>query len=59
MKDKTIIAVTAIGAITVIEMVALSMGINGTILALSLASIAGIGGYKISGLLNKEKGVEK
>ena len=48
MKDKTIIAVTAIGAITAIEMVALSMGVNGTILSLTLALIAGIGGYKIA-----------
>ena len=47
MKDKTILAVTAIGAITAIEMIALSIGINGTILALSLAAIAGIGGYEI------------
>ena len=55
MKDKTIVAVTAIAAITAIEMVALSMGINGTILALSLAAVAGVGGYKLKTVIGEKK----
>ena len=45
------LAIIVIGAI---EIYALSQGINGTVLALNAAAIAGIGGYKIkSGLVKK------
>ena len=47
MNEKTIVAVTAICAITAIEVVALCNGINGTVLALTLAAIAGLGGYEV------------
>ena len=47
MIDK--VAVTAICAITVIEGIALMNGINGAMLALTLAAIAGLGGYELGG----------
>ena len=53
VKDKTIITVTAISAITALEILALSKGIDGTILAAVIASIAGLGGYKIRVLSEK------
>ena len=53
MKDKTIITVAAIGAITAIEMAALSMGLNGMLLTLSVAAIAGLGGYEINAVKDK------
>ncbi len=40
-----ILIVTGVGAITALEFKALSMGINGHILALSFATIGGIVGY--------------
>lgn len=55
MNDKTIVAVASIGAITAIEMVALSMGINGTMIALTVAAIAGLGGYELKSLVGEKK----
>ena len=50
-KYKTLVAIIAIG---VVEMYALSLGMNGTALSLSVGAMAGLGGYE----LNK-KGVVK
>jgi len=45
--SKIIVPVCAIIAITVIEVIALSNGIDGTILSGSMAAIGGICGYAI------------
>ena len=37
----------AIGGIVILEVVALLNGINGTMLGLAIASIAGLGGYEV------------
>ena len=55
MKGKTIITVTAIGAITAIEMAALSIGMNGILLTAVVAAIAGLGGYEINAVKDKLK----
>lgn len=47
MKDETAISITAIGALTILECVALYLKIDGAILSLVVAAIAGIAGYKI------------
>ena len=56
MNDRTILAVCAIGTIGVIESVALSCGINGIILTLAVAAVAGLGGYEIQNLGGMIKG---
>jgi len=48
------VLVTAIVGITVVEVVALSNHIDGTILLLALASIAGIGGFSLARLLHRD-----
>ena len=53
MKDKTIITVTAIGAITAIEVAALLMGLNGILLTVTIAAIAGLGGYEVKAVKDK------
>lgn len=47
MKDETIKALVAMGCITVLEAVALLQGINGALLSLGLAALAGLGGYAL------------
>lgn len=47
MKDETIKSLTAMGCITILSATALSMGINGTLLSLCLAALAGLGGYAL------------
>lgn len=47
MKDDTIKALAAMGCITILEAVALVNGINGTLLSLGLAALAGLGGYAL------------
>lgn len=44
MEDKTIITIVAIGAVTVLECVALAVGINGQLLATTLALLGGVAG---------------
>lgn len=44
MEDKTIVTITAIGAVVVLEVTALVLGINGQLLATSLALLAGLAG---------------
>lgn len=42
---RTVIALSAIASITVLELYALSQGIDGTLLSAAVAVIAGLGGY--------------
>lgn len=44
MEDKTIITIVAIGAVTVLECVALAVGINGQLFATTLAILGGMAG---------------
>lgn len=43
-----VIAITAIISITILEIAAIVNGLNGTVLAGSIAAIAGLGGYYIA-----------
>jgi len=56
MEDRTILAMCAISTIGVIESLALSYGINGIMLTLTVAAIAGLGGYEIQNLGGAFKG---
>jgi len=47
MKDKTIIVITAIIAVTGLEVYALSQGTNGLALAGAVAIIAGLAGFRV------------
>ncbi|MCD6137169.1 MAG: hypothetical protein J7J91_01080 [Deltaproteobacteria bacterium] len=53
MKD--IKAIVAIGGIVVLESIALMKGIDGTILTMVVATLAGLGGYYIRGKREDEK----
>lgn len=50
--------VLAIGSIVLLEILALSQGINGTTLSLSIATIAGLGGYEVHDIIKILKGSE-
>lgn len=45
MKDKYQVAIIGMCLITTMEMTALCLGYNGTLLKLSMASVAGLGGW--------------
>lgn len=47
MNDETILKVSAIFGIVLIESVALFLGVNGVLLSVAVAGIAGIAGYEI------------
>ena len=47
--------ITAIGAITILEGIALATGHNGTMFTLSIASIAGLGGFQLKQTLDQLK----
>lgn len=47
---------TAIIGIIILESIALSQGINGTGLSLSIAGIAGLGGYEVRKVIKGGKG---
>ena len=47
MKDNTIKACVAMGCVTIIEVYAISQGIDGTALAAVVAALTGLGGYAI------------
>lgn len=47
--------ITAIVGIVVIECVAMMNGINGTVMSLSIAAIAGLGGFELQKVLPKIK----
>ena len=48
-------AFVAMGLIAGIEFLALSKGINGVALSLSVASLAGLGGYEVKDMLMRRK----
>jgi len=47
MNDKTIITITGIGSIVVLEVVALFNGIDGALFGLVIAAISGLAGYQL------------
>lgn len=47
MEDSTIKALVAMGCITILEAIALALGMNGVLLASALAALAGIAGYEL------------
>lgn len=47
MNDKTVLAITALLCITVLEIWAIYNGLDGTLLAGVVAVLAGIAGYKV------------
>lgn len=47
MEDKTVLGIVAIGAIAVLEGIALYAGVDGAILSTVVAFIAGIAGYTV------------
>ena len=47
MIENTIKVVVAMICITALEMVAMSQGINGVMLSLTIAALAGLGGYEV------------
>jgi len=51
-----IIPIIAILCITILEIVAITQGINGALLAGSIAIIAGLGGYQVHRQKSKKKG---
>lgn len=55
MKDETILAIAAILAVTVLETMALMLGIDGSILTVVVAAIAGLGGYMMKA--SREKAI--
>jgi len=54
MNDGTIKTLVAIVALVVLESVALFNGIDGTLFALVLAAISGLGGYSIRPVVEKK-----
>jgi len=55
MKDDTIKALTGMGCITAIVIVALLNGIDKAVLAGGVAVIAGLAGYEIKAILERKK----
>ncbi len=60
MGEKDIKGIAAIGGIVILESIALMNGIDGTILTMVVATLAGLGGYFVRGirddiLLRKEE----
>jgi len=47
MKDKTLITITAIISIVILEIVAMIKGIDGQIFATVISILAGLGGYTV------------
>jgi hypothetical protein len=52
---KYIVSVIAISAVTLIELYALTIGINGTALSLSVACVGGLGGYNLRKVMGEQK----
>lgn len=48
--------ILAILCITALEVVAITQGVNGAVLGIVIAAIAGLGGYEIKVLRDKRKG---
>lgn len=54
-KQQTIVCITAIIALTILEGIALWKGIDGQLFALTLAAIAGIAGFNLKSALQGGK----
>jgi len=52
--SKAIVPLAAVICIAVIEAIALAQGIDGTMLAMSIGAIAGLGGYHIRKIIRRE-----
>jgi hypothetical protein len=52
---KYIVSVIAISAVTLIEIYALTIGVNGTALSLSVACIGGLGGYNLKKVMGENE----
>lgn len=50
MEDTTIKELAAIGCITILEAIALAVGMNGLLLISALAALAGIAGYELKAM---------
>lgn len=48
--------IAAIAAIVILEAIALFKGINGTLMSIAIAAMAGLGGYEAKILRDKMKG---
>jgi len=53
--SKCITTVAAIGAVVYIEVQALQAGIDGALLATSIAVVAGLGGYELKSIIENKK----
>ena len=51
---KYLVSIFAVGGISIIELYALSQGINGTALSLSIAGIAGLGGSNLKKVIGEK-----
>jgi len=59
MKEKTEICLFAIGAITVLESIALAKGINGALLTSAFTMIGAIAGYLFKSVNEAKKSLKK
>ena len=50
--------IVAIICITVLEAIALLMGVNGVLFSLAIAALSGLGGYQIKSMVNNKRGVK-
>ncbi|MBU1067024.1 hypothetical protein KKE60_04525 [Patescibacteria group bacterium] len=55
MEDKTLLACVAIAGLVIIEVTALAMGINGVLMSIMVAAIAGLGGFTVKYAHDKSK----
>lgn len=53
MEDETVIIVAAVVAIVVVESIALMNGVNGVLLRVVVATLAGLGGYSVHTQIHK------
>jgi hypothetical protein len=53
MQDQTIITISGIGGVIILEAVALMNGINGTIFITAIGIIGGLAGYGLKGAKEK------
>lgn len=53
MDDSTTVAIVAIISLTIIEVAAISQGINSVLMGIIVAAISGLGGYKLRKVLEK------
>jgi len=59
MINSSLVVLIAICAITLLESIALLKGLDGHILTVALAFIAGLGGYEIKEIIRAIRGIKK